>query len=176
VSIYFEFEEQKLLRVEAAIEVEVGEVLSRFVGMANDGQVRAQVLATVCAAIDRICEREQLHGVPVFACFLSRRGYLESKQPEFSVSVPRYRHDCRECKFLGTYEKDVFESDGREEDDQLVDLYTCNAVGYRTLIARYSSDGPDYTSCPQGHLSPISKKTSPELWECDRRAREEGLT
>jgi hypothetical protein len=44
---------------------------------------------------------------------------------------PLYIHDCDLCTFLGT-------SDGKS------DLYVC--LPGKTLIARHSSDGPDYTS------------------------------
>lgn len=45
---------------------------------------------------------------------------------------PLYAHDCDVCVFLGTYSTNA------------VDLYFCPAS--KTLIARKSSDGPDYVS------------------------------
>jgi len=46
---------------------------------------------------------------------------------------PLHQHDCDCCHYLGTV------------DD--TDLYHCGQSGYgSTLIARYSSDGPDYLS------------------------------
>jgi hypothetical protein len=47
------------------------------------------------------------------------------------VEQPKYDHDCDRCQFLGTF-------DGH-------DLYYCPGGG-PTIIARYSSDGPDYSS------------------------------
>jgi hypothetical protein len=44
---------------------------------------------------------------------------------------PQFEHDCEDCKFLGSY-------DGR-------DLYFCPGGG-PTIIARRSSDPPDYSS------------------------------
>lgn len=41
-----------------------------------------------------------------------------------------YRHDCNQCKYLGSYEGS--------------DLYFCEREP--TVIARYSSDPPDYSS------------------------------
>lgn len=50
---------------------------------------------------------------------------------------PIYLHDCTGCIFLGTY----------EWQGQKYDLYTCKqGMNWPTVIARYSSDGPDYLS------------------------------
>ncbi len=46
---------------------------------------------------------------------------------------PLFEHDCTCCTYLGT------------ENDH--DLYHCGQSGFgQTVIARYSSDGPDYMS------------------------------
>jgi hypothetical protein len=45
---------------------------------------------------------------------------------------PKFDHDCEVCTFLGTYEKH--------------DLYHCKQATGSTVIARHSSDGPDYVS------------------------------
>ena len=46
---------------------------------------------------------------------------------------PLYKHDCNNCTFLGTFNNE--------------DLYFCKQGGHiPTLIVRYSSDGPDYSS------------------------------
>ena len=52
-----------------------------------------------------------------------------------SCTKPAFVHDCSECHFLGTFEGAV----------GLVDLYAHNAVE-PTVIARFSSEGPDYAS------------------------------
>jgi len=44
----------------------------------------------------------------------------------------RYTHDCDACKPLGEFGN--------------ADLYFCAQLGIPTVIARFSSDGPDYTS------------------------------
>jgi hypothetical protein len=50
---------------------------------------------------------------------------------------PLHEHDCPGCAFLGTL-------DGR-------DLYACvGPTGFGSVIARASSDGPDYSSAPVG--------------------------
>jgi hypothetical protein len=48
------------------------------------------------------------------------------------METPLFNHDCERCKFLGTFKG--------------TDLYFCNKSWRITLISRYSSDGPDYTS------------------------------
>jgi hypothetical protein len=47
---------------------------------------------------------------------------------------PIYTHDCGACKFLGTV----------VIDEVVYDLYYC--AGEPTIIARFSSEGPEYTS------------------------------
>lgn len=48
------------------------------------------------------------------------------------VAVPRFKHDCDQCTYLGCY--------------KLRDLYACNKTGYLTFITRYGSEPQDYTS------------------------------
>jgi hypothetical protein len=47
---------------------------------------------------------------------------------------PRWEHDCKRCQYLGTYGS--------------VDMYFCDKqkIGGLTVVARYGSDGPEYTS------------------------------
>lgn len=80
-----------------------------------------------------------------------------------SQNPPLHTHDCSRCTFLG--------SDGE------CDFYYCPQGGLPTLIARWGSAGPEYTSC---------LLTSVTLWERDgtgspplvkalRLAREQGV-
>lgn len=76
------------------------------------------------------------------------------------IDAPRFQHDCESCLYLGQHDK--------------ADLYFCGdqIVGSRcTVIARYSSDGPDYQSgweCGKGgHI--------PDLAEAYKRATAFGL-
>lgn len=61
-----------------------------------------------------------------------------STQQDTRIDVPRYEHDCDSCIFLGSY----------AYHNQVYDLYFCNQAvfSYPTVIARYGSEGPDYTS------------------------------
>lgn len=45
---------------------------------------------------------------------------------------PRYTHDCEACVFFGRWGS--------------YDLYRCPQGGIPTVVARFSSDGPDYMS------------------------------
>lgn len=45
---------------------------------------------------------------------------------------PRYKHDCKSCTFLGFLQE--------------FDLYTCPQGNFPTIVARFSSKGPDYFS------------------------------
>jgi len=49
---------------------------------------------------------------------------------------PLYQHDCKACRFLGSLTK----------DDKAMDLYFCGEEPGSTVIARYSDEGPDYSS------------------------------
>ena len=69
-------------------------------------------------------------------------------------TAPLFKHDCDTCTFLGTV-------DGH-------DLY-CHAGDNPTVIARWSSDGPDYKS------GIMFIPFSPLLGEAYRRAVERGL-
>jgi len=60
---------------------------------------------------------------------------------------PKYIHDCTNCKFLGngTY------------CEKPVDWYICEGPERRTVIARYSDSGPDYSSVTIGECTDISR-------------------
>lgn len=66
-----------------------------------------------------------------------------------------YQHDCSRCSFLGQHEGH--------------DLYFCEQGGLLpTVIARYGSDGPDYTSG-------LGWFNIPALVEAERRAKALGF-
>ena len=44
----------------------------------------------------------------------------------------RYKHDCDNCVYLGEYKN--------------ADLYFCNQISVKTVVARFSDYGPDYIS------------------------------
>lgn len=53
------------------------------------------------------------------------------------TTTPMFRHDCQRCRYLGS--------------DNQHDHYVCESdsnLDMRSLVARYSSDGPDYISAP----------------------------
>jgi hypothetical protein len=56
--------------------------------------------------------------------------------PTDEKEMPQYQHDCDACTFLGRFA-------GQFND---FDLYHCEQVKIPTVIARYSSYGPDYKS------------------------------
>lgn len=53
---------------------------------------------------------------------------------------PFFEHDCSSCVYLGSVVVECPDKNGREE----FDLYICPKEP--TVIARWSSDGPDYHS------------------------------
>lgn len=56
---------------------------------------------------------------------------------------PHHRHDCDACKFLGAV----------PGERGPVDLYVHASERGHTYIARFSSEGPDYSSCCSGVLA-----------------------
>lgn len=68
---------------------------------------------------------------------------------------PLYEHDCEICTFLGS--------------TQNADLYFCPQGGIPTVLARYSSAGPDYIS------GMVFVKNNRLLAEALRRAADAGL-
>jgi hypothetical protein len=68
---------------------------------------------------------------------------------------PQFTHDCDRCVFLGRYQE--------------CDLYFCKGVGFPTVLARWGSEGPEYTSgLGLAHADH-------RLGEAKRRAIERGL-
>jgi hypothetical protein len=68
---------------------------------------------------------------------------------------PLFVHDCDQCIFLGSFND--------------CDLYVHTSPIWPTVIARWSSDGPDYYS------GLMFADTRPELGEAKRRAESLGL-
>lgn len=66
--------------------------------------------------------------------------------------MPQHLHDCDKCTFLG--------ANGE------FDLYTCTKQGYRTFIARFGSQGPEYASCPEFVSLNLSAPISEDLLQC----------
>jgi hypothetical protein len=87
------------------------------------------------------------------------------------TSKPYYVHDCAACTFLGRY----------DWGGQSYDLYTCKqGRDWPTVIARFSSDGPDYLSgLPVAKELESNPRNDNEynhpLVEAMRRAKARGL-
>ncbi len=73
--------------------------------------------------------------------------------------MPLFQHDCDDCVSLGEHK--IGEVDA--------DLYFCTQGGIRdTVVARYSDDGPDYSSG-------LEFMHNPFLREAETRARAQGF-
>ena len=84
-------------------------------------------------------------------------------------NTPQFTHDCEACTFLGRYYGPHYD---RGEDVHM-DLYYCGPE-HCTVIARWGSDGPDYSSGMIFTKGP--GLTIPPLVEARRRAEEIGLS
>jgi len=60
-----------------------------------------------------------------------------------SDAVPRFKHDCDKCRFIrrGTYREDTV------SPAVPYDFYVCGPTKDPSLIARWSDEGSDYSSC-----------------------------
>lgn len=73
--------------------------------------------------------------------------------------MPLYEHDCDRCQSLGEH----------RVGDVAADLYFCTQGGnIHTVVARYSDDGPDYSSG-------LEFMHNPFLREAETRARAQGF-
>lgn len=78
--------------------------------------------------------------------------------------MPLYEHDCENCVFLG-------QTIG---GGRISDLYFCPTEPFEgSVIARFSSEGSDYESCPW-HLA--RPEGYAELWVARTLAEQRGLT
>lgn len=66
------------------------------------------------------------------------------------MTMPMFSHGCPRCHFLGSTERLKSESDAGTTDYAAADLYLCinEDRAPKTLLARFSSGGPDYASVP----------------------------
>lgn len=74
------------------------------------------------------------------------------------VNTTLYEHDSDCCTYLGQHEIWEGPYDGK------YDLYICRSFGNFTVLARYSSNGPDYYS------GLCLAKNHPPLYEAAKRA------
>ncbi len=81
-------------------------------------------------------------------------------QPAPPVGDPVHTHDCEECVFKGT----VAFAHGRRFQMGDADVYRCEQRGIPTWIARYGSDGPDYTTLPEHMVTTTPDGVHP-LWD-----------
>lgn len=77
---------------------------------------------------------------------------------------PRFQHDCDSCRFLGTIVSKY------QPNAPYVDLYACDDKSILkkwgpSLIARYGSDGPDYSSMPFELVQEHRKNINTDLVE-----------
>jgi hypothetical protein len=77
--------------------------------------------------------------------------YVDRSNPVCTpVTKPIFEHDCQSCVYLATvtYEEVTYTDYGSFHKQAPADLYYCpqGGIPVSTLIARFSDDGPDYTS------------------------------
>lgn len=87
---------------------------------------------------------------------------MTMNQESLCVQPPLFQHDCELCTYLGRYHDPE-----RDEDS---DLYVHTAGSTPTVISRYGSNGPEYSSGLYGSYGQI-----PALSEARQRAERLGL-
>jgi hypothetical protein len=76
--------------------------------------------------------------------------------------TPIFTHDCTACQFLGIYELPLL--------DEQWDLYYCPAgILGGTALARYGSEGHEYSSCDLNVLLYAGHQSDSPLLEVFRR-------
>lgn len=66
------------------------------------------------------------------------------------MSKPAHKHDCKRCRFLGS----------ETIRGSVVDLYACKEGSpLAEAVARYSSDGPDYSAAPLAIIKEIAMQS-----------------
>ena len=78
--------------------------------------------------------------------------------------TPQYTHDCDSCHFLGRY----------NHNDTHSDLYFCPSCDEGTVIARYSSNGPSYSSYPLDVIK-NNEISNPHISQARKRTIQRGL-
>lgn len=143
--------EHSLARAQAAVFAEMQAIGSRYVKTRASDRRVAQMRAEIEMALERALDAEGVRQIPNFV-------WLELKPDgQLAVSV----------KFLGRVTM----------ADQICDLYICAGGhgflrGYRTFVARYGDDGPQYSSAPESSLQQTAY-FHPALYEACRRWRKQ---
>lgn len=75
------------------------------------------------------------------------------------ASEPEFKHDCKNCKFLGRY-RAVIGPAFREYGGKF-DLYVCPQGSAPTVIARFGNKAPDYMSGLPIALAQIGEERNP---------------
>lgn len=77
-----------------------------------------------------------------------------------SFYIKRYKHDCSDCRFLGTVQGPHPRMATTIPPHVVYDLYVCERADGGSVIARYGSEGSHYSSTP---LSLLSSHSNPAL-------------
>ncbi len=73
----------------------------------------------------------------------------------------KFKHDCDTCRFLGTVEGPHPRMAVKNPPHVAADLWYCERAELGgSVIARYSDEGSDYSSCP---ITLLSKDSNPML-------------
>lgn len=78
------------------------------------------------------------HSIAKFVCF---------------STLPRFQHDCKCCKFLGTLET--------VPSGDMYDIYACNAGGEKSYLLRYGYRAHENRSIPASIVSMLPKEGDP---------------
>lgn len=71
-----------------------------------------------------------------------------------NIAPTRFAHDCSNCQFL----RSVFLPNPDTNRTEQFDVYRCQRVDKASFIARFGSEGPEYTSCPEEIIEQISSE------------------
>lgn len=116
-------------------------LIRAYRGEKADRRTLAGLYVQLCQIVDRFLPPSLKHHVLV-------DGPLLNRDVNVALSVPQFKHDCDECRFLGRF------ADDRSPQPKEYDLYVCDKqLMGRTFVARFADDGPAYISGPYPGMS-----------------------
>lgn len=134
----------------ALVKPSIAEVLAQM----PERLVGKAIAFETCTETAQCVSNEAFYGHQIKTVFYGAASSARNAKPLF-------QHDCGHCHYLGTY---------RDEAGRMSDLWVHLTGALPTVIARYSSEGPDYTSGMS-----FSYGLNAALTEARRRAEQRGL-
>ncbi len=87
---------------------------------------------------------------------------------------PTYQHNCKQCRFLGTFSTRQYNCETEQMEEVAYDLYWCPQDTIPTVLARYGDAGEEYLSGMPTDKGFYERYPDYALHEAYRRAKVAG--